>query len=62
MFDGRKERLRGEGEQGGAAFAGLVTETMPGGGGEAFEFPRGCEVKIEENEREVAVARRRSVH
>ena len=56
LFDGRKERLRSESEQSGAAFASLIAETMPGGSGEAFEFSRGCEVKIEENEREIAVA------
>ena len=56
FFSGRQERLRSEGEQGGTAFAGLVAETMPSGGGEAFEFPGGREMKIEEDEREVAVA------
>ena len=56
LFDRGEKRLWSKREQGGATFACLVSQAMPGGHGKAFEFAGRSEMEIEQDDREIAVA------
>lgn len=50
------ERPGRKGEESGAGTAGEVAQAVPGRGRDPAEFPKGVELEVEDDEREVAIA------